>query len=528
MSKNLGTYNPFSCANCKYEDKRCLFCNLDNKLEYSQGRGCTEFAETDTPLFFEYTFYEPLIERFVKTGLYENPNTDDILCNYLERLFESPVLKVRVLSDEITASVFLSVIKRFLFNILDRRRLDYQLSQSESERIGKTLSWSDKKKRSGWQALVQDLTDKYGEYGFPGAFYKREFGDKGKASDKELWKKMGIDWHKAMKRKLDKKTEEMLNQESGKVTASAEYCENSVRKYMEKHAVSGSEFRQVWPQMNGCWSDYEFSKWLKIAKLQREYPDLVAIANKMGHVADDAGTDRIALKQGSTEKIEHATKSDILGVTSGNDLGSLLPGEMAMYLDSDTEDLFYQKYLSSQLQIFRYRSEIMSPAKSLNTRAARQRGPIIVCCDTSGSMFGKPSDIAKSMLLKVLEIACSQKRSCYLICFSVNINAIDATNNPSAAMRLLSEAFTGDTDVTKMLERTFELLESSTRFMYGDVLWISDFVIPFPEEDKLKKMMDFRKDGTCFYGLQICASKHEWNKFFNEIRSIGYIPNKKW
>ena len=95
-------------------------------------------------------------------------------------------------------------------------------------------------------------------------------------------------------------------------------------------------------------------------------------------------------------------------------------------------------------------------------------------------------------------------------------------------MRLLSEAFTGDTDAAKMLELTFELLESSTKFMYGDVLWISDFVIPFPEEEKLKKMMDFRKDGTCFYGLQIGAFKHEWNKYFNEIRSIGYIPNKKW
>ena len=528
MSQNLSSYNPFSCKNCRYEDKIKKLCNMGCRLEYSRGEGCKAFVEDETPLFYDFKFYEERLERFVRTGLYENPDKDDLLCNYLERLFDSPLLKVRVLSDEITASVFLGVIKRFLFNILDQNRLSYQLAQSEADRIGKTLSWSNVKMQNGWQALVKDLTDKYGEFGFEGAFYKKEFGDGGKATDKNLWEKMCIDWHKALKRKLDRGMEEKLNEDSAKLPASLEESEKRVRRYMEDHPVSPEEFRQVWPQLGGYWNEYDFAKWLKIAKLQREYPDLVEIACRMGHIADDMGADRIALRQGSTEKLEHASKSDILGVTSGNDLGALLPGEMAMYLDSETEDLFYQKYLSSQLQIFRYRSEIMTPTRSLNKRAARQRGPMIVCCDTSGSMFGKPADIAKSMLLKVLEIACSQKRNCYLICFSVHINAIDATQNPVEAMKLLSDAFTGDTDATRMLDRTFELLESSPEFMYADVLWISDFAIPYPSEKKLQKMLDYRNDGTCFYGLQIGTLRHEWHRHFDEIRSIGYVPDRRF
>ena len=51
------------------------------------------------------------------------------------------------------------------------------------------------------------------------------------------------------------------------------------------------------------------------------------------------------------------------------------------------------------------------------------------CIDTSGSMIGKQEMVAKSVALYMANTAVSQKRVCYLINFSININSLDLTKN---------------------------------------------------------------------------------------------------
>ena len=83
--------------------------------------------------------------------------------------------------------------------------------------------------------------------------------------------------------------------------------------------------------------------------------------------------------------MEHSSKSDILGITVGNDLNALLPTELAHCADDELEDLFVYKYVTRKLQTFRYKSEIMQPARRLEIKPATQKGPMIVCLDTSGN-----------------------------------------------------------------------------------------------------------------------------------------------
>jgi uncharacterized protein with von Willebrand factor type A (vWA) domain len=90
--------------------------------------------------------------------------------------------------------------------------------------------------------------------------------------------------------------------------------------------------------------------------------------------------------------------------------------------DNQTEALFYLKYATQRLQLFANKPKEESHMKIEEQKELKPRyekGPIIVSVDTSGSMSGKPIELAKCLLLQLLKMAKKQKRKCYLITFSV-------------------------------------------------------------------------------------------------------------
>lgn len=94
---------------------------------------------------------------------------------------------------------------------------------------------------------------------------------------------------------------------------------------------------------------------------------------------------------------------------------------------------------------------------------------MIVCLDTSGSMVGIPEKIAYSLLMKLLEIADRQRRPCFLIAFSVSICPIDVRKERARLLDFFSTTSCGDTDATRMLKATFDLLQSKKEYMNADV-----------------------------------------------------------
>lgn len=192
------------------------------------------------------------------------------------------------------------------------------------------------------------------------------------------------------------------------------------------------------------------------------------------------------------------------------------------------EDLFVYKYVTRKLQTFRYKSEIMQPARRLEIKPATQKGPMIVCLDTSGSMVGKPEKIAYSLLIKILEIADRQRRDCFLIAFSVSINPIDVRRERARLLEFFSTTSCGDTDATRMLQAIFRLLQSKKEYMNADVLWISDFKIPLSVPELTDKMLEYRKVDTHFYGLQLGIAENEWSPFFDRIYRIDYTPSRRY
>lgn len=296
-----------------------------------------------------------------------------------------------------------------------------------------------------------------------------------------------------------------------------------VPAYLAEKGVSDDEFEQAWALMGGIWNNLEFERIRAIVKLQKDYPEVLEVAKVLGRIADDDGNEKVPLGGGNTMSVDHSAPSDIEGVTVGNDLSSILPSEMAQMVDEDLNGLFVYKFATRNLQNFRYKSQIMNPSHKLQMHKARQKGPMVVCLDTSGSMAGVPERISHSLIVKLLQLALRQDRDFLLIAFSYMAKAFEVRKNRARLLDFFRKPASGDTDVSDMLNMCIETLMSKPEFMSADVCLVSDYKMPVAGDSLMKRILDLRESGTRFYGLQIGESSFkEWPKYFDRIWNLNY------
>lgn len=296
-----------------------------------------------------------------------------------------------------------------------------------------------------------------------------------------------------------------------------------VPAYLAEKGVSDDEFEQAWALMGGIWNNLEFERIRTIVKLQKDYPEVLEVAKVLGRIADDDGNEKVPLGGGNTMSVDHSAPSDIEGVTVGNDLSSMLPSEMAQMVDEDLNGLFVYKFATRNLQNFRYKSQIMNPSHKLQMHKARQKGPMVVCLDTSGSMAGVPERISHSLIVKLLQLALRQDRDFLLIAFSYMAKAFEVRKNRARLLDFFRKPVSGDTDVSDMLNMCIETLMSKPEFMSADVCLVSDYKMPVAGDALMKRILDLREAGTRFYGLQIGeTSFKEWPKYFDRIWNLNF------
>lgn len=106
--------------------------------------------------------------------------------------------------------------------------------------------------------------------------------------------------------------------------------------------------------------------------------------------------------------------------------------------------------------------------------------------------------------------------------FSVSICPIDVRKERARLLDFFSTTSCGDTDATRMLKATFDLLQSKKEYMNADVLWITDFKIPLPSPKLTDRILEYRKADTHFYGLQLGIAENEWIPFFDRVYRADY------
>ena len=467
--------------------------------------------------------YVNILDSFVQTGVLpdrDNLLTTDYLENYLYEVMGDPFVAYCVLSDDVKARVFYDNMLAFIKQIVTRDKFRAACAQGQQQKMGHALQWSERKKRDGWRRLLSEINDEFREFGFDERYYSEKFGSEGGLADDELWKKMVDDWCKAFDRRRQEQQRRDVDEIKERNSKTLKQNLDSIPEYLKKNGVEKEMFFQAWGMMAGQWNTLVFENFLRIVKVQKRYPQLEYIANRMGRIADDDGAERLAVSYGGAMAVEHASKSDILGVTLGHDIRSMLPLECVHCGDEALYDVFLYRYATNSLQSFRHKSELLKPSRGLNRRPARIKGPMVVCVDRSRSMEGQPELLVNSMMMKLLLIAERQKRDLFLVSFSVDAQPIDVKRNRTALLDFFKQRSAGGTNAMRMLDMVFALLEKGI-YASADVLWCTDFIIPMCGIAQRKRLAELRHLGTRFYGLKIGhAAEMGWAELFDEIVEV--------
>ena len=226
--------------------------------------------------------------------------------------------------------------------------------------------------------------------------------------------------------------------------------------------------------------------------------------------------------------LEHSSKGEIIGLNIGKEIENILPHELSFFVDSDLSDLFELKYLENQLSIFDMASMqkqtetiIEQREKEYEKKEKENKGPMIICVDTSASMSGFPEEIAKAITLFLSLEARKEKRSCYVINFSTRIETINLSKSYSIGnlINFLKQSFHGGTDATPAILHSIKTMQQE-EYKKADMLIISDFVMNDLSSNTLSEIEKMRKQKNKFYSLSIGN--------FQDANKVTSIFDKEW
>ena len=558
----------------------------------------------------EAQYYLKMLDDFCKTGQVVIPEPsanvmpwylkDDPLMDYLVHLFTLEVTlctgeKVRkfekqVVNSKIKSKVFYDSVGKFIVECVHHIRFQRQRAWTENHRAEDVLDWTNFKRmdENVWHPLLDQLAMEHEDDGFDKPFFIRLFAGDG-ATKNENWERLVRDWKACIERQTLSKLKNFISIRQNNFETGLGRLMDQVTRNIKTKGISEQRAVQAWELMTNGWTETEFERRLNQMKVQDRYPEIKEIVAKMGRVADANGKDRLTIASGVDMKMEHSAGSDIEGITVGDDLNSLLPLELAQYSDEDMEGLFIYKYRTRRLQTFRYKSEMAKPSRKLGFTHASRKGPMIVCLDTSASMYGTPERISSTLIALLEETAEELERDCFLIDFSVSTRAIDLMEKRKAqrlrklGLNVSAEDFSlansadstdssastasgnssfsdsgshsgfastgrsvrrqpstthlpfigGGTSAKKMMKQMFELLDNDgLHYVNADVLWITDFLIPDPPQSMLARFKEYRNTGTRFYGIRIVRDDDKepntWKNYFNQIYTIKYRPLRRY
>lgn len=253
------------------------------------------------------------------------------------------------------------------------------------------------------------------------------------------------------------------------------------------------------PQSSGAGSGNECSREEEQQTELRYLRNIPASLRKLAALIGRSGSE----EQAHSGRFPSASKSDIAGITVGNDLSSVLPSEIALLGHPVTEDIFLKNYAARRLQVF------ASASSGGESPVRRQEGPVIICLDRSGSMEGRPSDIARAITVAVTILAKREHREVVVAVYGdTGSRKVFKVKNLRIQrqdfVRFLSYRCKGGNDEDSLFRWLFtEVLPADKAFDSGDVLCVSDFGWGPVSPEVMELIRASKAKGMKFYGLDI-------------------------
>lgn len=367
-------------------------------------------------------------------------------------------------------------------------------------------------------------------------FYSKKFEDNLKELEKnsdpikkrklvEMRDALSKSMKKDMKESLEKRKLEWYNKRLEDLRL--EYMKRlrqQIENYRKLESILGQfaaedEFGGLWDLSRGELRKSGFEYIKKFADLLEKDESLRELAQMLGRQNNAQTELEKAYRDKVSNKTEYhscrAYRGSICGVKQSNDISSVFPSELAQFKYPATKRYFQLKFAQKQLLSYDYenltkdnvsetgKEEIQVPKKE-------EKGPIMICVDTSGSMYGTPEQVAKTITFALTKIAIREKRKCYLISFSTGIHTLELNDTKKGnvlnnLLQFLSMSFNGGTDANPALTHAVKKLGEND-WKNADVLMVSDFCMD-DLNDRLKKAIKEEKQkGTKFHSLTIGGS----------------------
>ena len=253
-----------------------------------------------------------------------------------------------------------------------------------------------------------------------------------------------------------------------------------------------------WDELQGALRSREWQAARRASEWLAQLPELAELVRRLGR-----SERAVAAPARSVQAIDRSARSlgaravhtrlpdapgEITGVRLSGRIERMLPGEAAMLRHAVLKRLWRARQAEARLLAWQtealltdWRPEPAAPPRSDAAESQAEpleRGPIILCLDTSGSMRGAPENIAKAVVIAALRIAHQSGRGCRLLAFGGPGELVErdldlARGGLEALLELMGRAFDGGTDVQTPIERAIDTVRES-RWASADLLIVSD------------------------------------------------------
>ena len=188
-------------------------------------------------------------------------------------------------------------------------------------------------------------------------------------------------------------------------------------------------------------------------------------SSKLNKLTDLVGRFKESAITEQKKKAKHGAV-EIKSVTVGDKIQDTLPSDRLNLCNDTTKKDFYRRMTEHSLLTY---------SKEANKQ--KNKGPIIVCVDTSGSMAGDEEIWSKALTVGILEVAQMQKRDFACIIYSSHADKpIVIKKDEIAPQKIIdcAERFhSGGTSFEAPLNEALELIKDS-RFKDADIVFITD------------------------------------------------------
>jgi uncharacterized protein with von Willebrand factor type A (vWA) domain len=253
-----------------------------------------------------------------------------------------------------------------------------------------------------------------------------------------------------------------------------------------------------WDRLQGRLHTREWQEARRVQRHLARLPELQALIRRLGRAersaraqaveppAADTAARRVGLK--AVETRLPGLPGELRGIRLSGRLEGMLASEAVMLRHPLLKKLWRARQAEARLLAYDSEAVLRDWRPDPQARAsadvgpprpdARERGPIVLCLDTSGSMRGAPETLAKAVALEALTTAHRERRGCVLIAFGGAEEVTEHVLDPSPAgldalLALMGQTFDGGTDLQAPVERAIARVQEAG-WHSADLLVVSD------------------------------------------------------